>query len=505
MFVASLAGAYSLCAKPVYTGQLSQSKHRRMHKLTIHPSDLLKEENTLFNTVAIIAAIAILHLGSCAIQHSGHLALFWPVNALMVGLFLRFPFFNRPHYYLTGLLVALLCNISVGTNSVGAVLVILSNTAFVVILTNLILWERKQPSDPLKINVLRLYSYCLLSAIVCSVLGSYGFSLSYHRTFATVYPIWFSEQFSTSVLILPFLLTWNGNLLPKKFDLRQVMPVGLLIFSIAASSHSAGIGSLAVTLPALIWCAISFSLPVTCLLTQLTGIMEVLLVDAHWMYASIDGHITQIVSARMGIASVAISPVMVAVSVQAINTLVKQLSARANYDYLTRVHSRFGLYEKLRVQDEKMANTALNVLLLDIDHFKSINDTHGHDCGDSVLTEFARRVKEVVGEKGIVARMGGEEFAVVMPDACGDNGYQLAEEIRAEIEQMEVQWGGDTLSLTVSIGLSHGHAARRQLVDVFDKLLSEADRYLYQSKKAGRNRTCAAPSVMDKNLVSTAH
>jgi Response regulator containing a CheY-like receiver domain and a GGDEF domain len=121
-----------------------------------------------------------------------------------------------------------------------------------------------------------------------------------------------------------------------------------------------------------------------------------------------------------------------------------------------------------------------------------------------VLTEFALRVKEVVGEQGIVARMGGEEFAVVMPDACGDNGYRLAEEIRAEIEQMKVQWGSDTLSLTVSIGLSHGQAARRQLVDVFDKLLSEADRYLYQSKKAGRNRTCAAPSVMSQSLVSSA-
>lgn len=144
------------------------------------------------------------------------------------------------------------------------------------------------------------------------------------------------------------------------------------------------------------------------------------------------------------------------------------------------------------------------MLLLDIDHFKNINDTHGHDCGDIVLAEFARRVTQIVGEQGLVARMGGEEFAVVMPDACGDNGYRLAEEIRAEIEQMEVLWGDDTLSLTVSIGLSHGYAARRQLVDLFDKLLSEADRYLYQSKKTGRNRTCASPSVMDKQMVPSA-
>lgn len=475
-----------------------------MHKLTIHPSTLLKEENTLFNTVALTVTTLVLFLASSVMQQAGHLALFWPLNAVLVGLFLRFPFLNRPHNYLICTLVVLLGNAATGNNDAGSVLITISNMSFVVILTKAILYEKKAPEEQLKINVLRLYSYCLLTALISSLLASYAFGLTSHQTFLNIYSVWFSEQFSTSVLVLPFLLTWTGSLVPKKFDLLQVMPLSLLILSITASAYSGGIGSLAVTLPALIWCAISYSLPVTCLLTQLTGIAEVMMVDSHWMYSGISGHITQIVSARMGIASVAISPVMVAVSVQAINMLVKQLSARANYDYLTRVHSRFGLYEKLRLQDEKTVNTALNVLLLDIDHFKSINDTHGHDCGDSVLTEFARRVKDVVGEKGIVARMGGEEFAVVMPDACGDNGYLLAEEIRAEIEQMEVNWEGDTLSLTVSIGLSHGQAARRQLVDAFDKLLSEADRYLYQSKKAGRNRTSAAPAVMDKLLVPSA-
>jgi len=472
-----------------------------MHKLTIHPSTVLKEENTLFNTIALMVTTLVLFFASSLLQKTGHMALFWPLNALLVGVFLRFPFFNRPHNYFICLFVVLVGNVASGNNDPGSILITLSNILFVIILTKAILYEKKSPDEQLKINVLRLYSYCLLSALFCSLLGSYGFGLTSHQSFFEVYSVWFSEQFSTSVLVLPFLLTWNGSLVPKKFDILQVMPIVLLVLSFTASAHSGGIGSLAVTLPALIWCAISYSLPVTCLLTQLTGIAEVLVVNSHWMYSGISGHITQIVSARMGIASVAISPVMVAVSVQAINMLVKQLSARANYDYLTRVHSRYGLYEKLRLQDEKTVNTALNVLLLDIDHFKSINDTHGHDCGDSVLTEFARRVKDVVGEKGIVARMGGEEFAVVMPDACGDNGFLLAEEIRAEIEQMEVNWGGDTLSLTVSIGLSHGQAARRQLVDVFHKLLSEADRYLYQSKKAGRNRTFAAPAVMDKLLV----
>jgi diguanylate cyclase (GGDEF) domain len=422
------------------------------------------------------------------------------MNAILVGLFCRYSFFNRLHYYLICLLVLLSLDIFWGVQGPGTVLVNLSNVSFVLLLTNAILRERDGQKNPLKINVLRLYSYCLLASLICAILGSYGFSRLIPGSFWSVYPVWFSESFSTSVLILPFLLTCSGTMLSGKFELRKMLPVCLLALTLAASGFSGGIGCLSITLPALVWCAISYSLPTTCLLTLLAGSAEVLMVYSNWVQVGIQGHALQIISARMGIASLAISPVMVAVSVQAINNLVRQLSARANFDYLTRVYSRFGLYEKLRVGEQKSSSTPLNVLLLDIDHFKKINDTHGHDCGDNVLVIFASRVKEIVGDQGIVARMGGEEFAVVIPHARDDKGYLLAEAIRADIEQMQVSWGSDNLSLTVSIGVSHGEAEQQEMVDAFDRLLSEADRYLYQSKHSGRNRTSAAPAVMTRHL-----
>nr|VUD31778.1 diguanylate cyclase [Raoultella sp. NCTC 9187] len=100
-----------------------------------------------------------------------------------------------------------------------------------------------------------------------------------------------------------------------------------------------------------------------------------------------------------------------------------------------------------------------------------------------MLAAFAVRVQNVVGQRGIVARLGGEEFAVIMAGKPGGEGYLLAEEIRKEIESMQVEWGSKMLSLTVSVGLSYGKAMRWNIVDIFDKLLSEADAYLYQSKK----------------------
>ena len=471
-----------------------------MHKLTIHPSRLLREENTLFNTLALIAMTVVLYLSSKALQPSNQLALFWPMNAILTGLFCRYSLLNRLYYYLILFLAIFFCDAAQGVTSAGTALINLSNVSSIFLLTNAILYERDAVSQTLKINVLRLYSYCMLTAMVSAILGSYGFALLNDRTFWKIYPAWFSEEFSTGVLVLPFLLTCSGKMLSGKFELRKVLPFCLLAITVIISGFSGSIGCLSVTLPALVWCAISYSLPTTCLLTLLTGCAKVIMVHSEWMEVGFHAHSTQIISARMGIASLAISPVMAAVSVQAINNLVRQLSARANYDYLTRVHSRFGLYEKLKVREQKAATTPLNVLLLDIDHFKNINDTHGHDCGDSVLTMFASRVKEIVGEQGIVARMGGEEFAVVLPDQCDERGFQLAEEIREDIEQMEMQWGNDLLTLTVSIGVSHGLAPRKAVVDAFDRLLSEADQYLYQSKHSGRNRTSAAPGVMTRHF-----
>lgn len=248
-------------------------------------------------------------------------------------------------------------------------------------------------------------------------------------------------------------------------------------------------------LPALIWCALNYSLSTTCLLTLLAGMVEMMMVDQHAIESNLDAYLPMVISTRLGIASIAISPVIVAVSVEAINKLVKQLSRQVRYDYLTRVHSRFGLYEHLRELKATENETSLNVLVLDIDHFKNINDTWGHDCGDNVLTTFAVRVKNIVADRGVIARLGGEEFAVVMTGKPGEEGYRLAEDIRQAIEEMDIARQSANLSLTVSIGLSYGRVMRWNIIDSFDRLLSEADSYLYRSKKAGRNRISASPAI----------
>ncbi|HAY9748410.1 TPA: GGDEF domain-containing protein [Shigella sonnei] len=123
----------------------------------------------------------------------------------------------------------------------------------------------------------------------------------------------------------------------------------------------------------------------------------------------------------------------------------------------------------------------LTVMLLDIDYFKSINDNYGHECGDKVLSVFARHIQKIVGDKGLVARMGGEEFAVAVPSVNPVDGLLMAEKIRKGVELQPFTWQQKTLYLTVSIGVGSGRASYRTLTDDFNKLMVEADTCLYRS------------------------
>ncbi|EGI1200300.1 glutaminase B [Escherichia coli] len=340
------------------------------------------------------------------------------------------------------------------------------------------------------VSALRLFNYCLLAALLCAIVGAIGSVSIDSLDFWPLLADWFSEQFSTGVLIVPCMLTLAIPGVLPRFKAEQMMPAIALIVSVIASVVIGGAGSLAFPLPALIWCAVRYTPQVTCLLTFVTGAVEVVLVANSVIDISVGSpfSIPQMFSARLGIATMAICPIMVSFSVAAINSLMKQVALRADFDFLTQVYSRSGLYEALKSPSLKQTQH-LTVMLLDIDYFKSINDNYGHECGDKVLSVFAQHIQKIVGDKGLVARMGGEEFAVAVPSVNPVDGLLMAEKIRKGVELQPFTWQQKTLYLTVSIGVGSGCASYRTLTDDFNKLMVEADTCLYRSKKDGRNRT----------------
>ncbi len=166
-----------------------------------------------------------------------------------------------------------------------------------------------------------------------------------------------------------------------------------------------------------------------------------------------------------------------------------RLAELANTDPLTKLKNRRSFQEHgaHHLAMARRYKTDLSLLLLDIDFFKNINDRHGHQTGDEVLIQVADLLAEQVRVVDIVARIGGEEFAVLLPATNRLGAAVLAERIRAAIEQSEFPADGKVLAVTVSVGIASLGA---EPVDSVDELLAIADKRLYLAKNNGRNRIC---------------
>jgi len=165
------------------------------------------------------------------------------------------------------------------------------------------------------------------------------------------------------------------------------------------------------------------------------------------------------------------------------------LVEQASTDPLTHLRNRRSFYEQgtQQVASARRYRSELSVLLLDIDHFKRVNDRHGHQAGDEVLVRIAALLSVVVRDGDVVARVGGEEFAVLLPETNRLGAAVLAERIRAQIAKEEIHTGGARIPVTTSVGVATfgtDHA------DTFDEFLAVADKRLYLAKNAGRNRIC---------------
>lgn len=171
---------------------------------------------------------------------------------------------------------------------------------------------------------------------------------------------------------------------------------------------------------------------------------------------------------------------------------VTQTIELAVTDGLTGLHNRRYLDSHLKMlfTRARARGRPLSVCITDIDRFKQVNDTYGHDAGDEVLKEFAMRIRSTVRGADLACRYGGEEFVVVMPDTAPDVAAHIAERLRAIIESkpFRLKAAGALLEITASMGI----ATAGQSVDTPEQLLKQADLALYEAKRAGRNRVVAA-------------
>jgi len=178
--------------------------------------------------------------------------------------------------------------------------------------------------------------------------------------------------------------------------------------------------------------------------------------------------------------------------------LFSRIQDMADRDPLTKLFNRRYFYERLGAEltRSRAENSPACLLLFDVDHFKAVNDNHGHQAGDAVLIGFANTCKKIVRECDVLARYGGEEFVFLLPNMAAEEGRQVAERVRRTIAAAKFEFEGSVIRVTTSCGVAGfpEHAA-----DV-GALTQAADLALYEAKASGRNTVAVAQSAGSRTV-----
>ena len=171
---------------------------------------------------------------------------------------------------------------------------------------------------------------------------------------------------------------------------------------------------------------------------------------------------------------------------QIMRNLHEELRQQSTHDALTGLYNRRFMHKRLLEEAAKLdrhPDQPFAVVLADIDHFKTINDTLGHDMGDTVLTEVSRRFLSHLRQYDVCARWGGEEFLLLLPEAAPEDARQVLERMRERVRALRIEGLDPQRRISFSAGLSERRAG-----EPFTEAISRADKALYRAKAAGRDR-----------------
>ncbi len=467
----------------------------------------LKKFRCIADTISLFFLTFFLCYVSSHLRLPLVLSMFWIVNAVVAGIFVRYPSTHRPINYLACALAMFLNDYLFSGWLSSVILINLANIIFIAVVALGLrsLW-RSHTDQLTPKQVLILFPVCLTASLLAGIWGGIvsagGGSLTNNLLNIA---LWVSEQFSTGLMILPLILSFKRSqkFIWQRTSVLAVLSVPILFLGAALIS---GPGSIAFPLPVLIWCALVLPVFVSALVTFLVGILEIMMV-----YENLIGEhlvdsppeIMTLVSIRLGVAAMVLTPFMVSVTIDAVKTLNRRLEIRANTDFLTQLLSRAGLFEKLG-EIPLSAGQTVGLILFDIDYFKAINDNFGHQAGDSVLSELGYILRRDYKEQFYISRFGGEEFALIARDISAEQLYQQAEALRLRVARHDFSLTDRSLSITISLGLEVGSANNNEeWTQLITRLVSKADSLLYLSKAEGRNLTTpdwseGSPALSDR-------
>ena len=424
----------------------------------------------------------------------GFLSVFWPANALLLGLLVRYPRLARPPAWVAAAVGYVAADLVTGSSWSMALWLnganLLGATAGWLVLRRL---DERIRRLQRTISALYLLLAALAASAVGALAGCGAAPVYFNSPWTDLLSLWFSTELMNYMLIVPVVLA-----APRADDpppatqevplIWRVAPVSSLLLAEGVRTVIGGPGMLAFVVPGLLWCALSYSPFVSSLLS---------LVVCLWTMAGVatgvlnftPAHASDVFSLRVGVTLLALGPLAVACASAARAEALRRLDHAVRHDDLTGVLARRALLKQgdrllVRYQRE---STGLAVMMVDVDHFKQVNDQHGHGAGDRLLVSIAQTMARALRPHDALGRMGGEEFAAVLPGVSPTEAQAIAERVRSAVEQQALDpVEGGPQRATVSIGLVHS-ATMGSDADM-DTLLLAADAALYRAKAEGRNR-----------------
>ena len=424
----------------------------------------------------------------------GFLSAFWPANALLLGLLVRYPRLVRPPAWVAAAVGYVAADLVTGSSWSMALWLnganLLGATAGWLVLRRL---DERIRRLQRTISALYLLLAALAASAVGALAGCGAAPVYFNSPWTDLLSLWFSTELMNYMLIVPVVLA-----APRADDpppatqevplIWRVAPVSSLLLAEGVRTVIGGPGMLAFVVPGLLWCALSYSPFVSSLLS---------LVVCLWTMAGVatgvlnftPAHASDVFSLRVGVTLLALGPLAVACASAARAEALRRLDHAVRHDDLTGVLARRAFLQQgerllARYQRE---SAGLAVLMVDVDHFKQVNDQLGHGAGDQLLIGIAQAMTSALRPQDVLGRLGGEEFAVVLPDASPAEAHAIAERLRTVVEQRPFGTAqAPEQHATVSIGLVHS-ASLGGDADL-DTLLLAADAALYRAKAEGRNR-----------------
>lgn len=420
----------------------------------------------------------------------GFMAAYWPANALLLGALLRWPALARRSCWTLALGVFVLADLVTGSSLHSAFWLSVANLCGVACGW----WFLHRLAPPLlslrrQTSALYLLAGAALAAAGSALVGTGAGPHLFATGWVETALLWFSTELMNYMLILPVILSIPPDSPRHWWARRPSVRLLLPLLSLVATEYAAialgGPGALAFSVPALLWCALAYGLFATTLLSLLVCSWKIFSISMGYIDFT-PSNLELALSLRLGLTLLSLGPLAVACSQIARNELLHRLDRAASHDSLTDVLARGAFFNKGQRLLERLQHECrpAAVLMLDLDHFKRVNDNHGHAAGDALLRAFAKTVGRVLRPQDLLGRIGGEEFAVLLPNVRPAAAEQIATRICAAVRSQRLALrNGPELRVTVSAGLACNEGVAQKL----DELLQRADGALYQAKHAGRD------------------